>query len=81
MSLNSREEQPEKAQQKSGIVSQGQAPDKALDKANQVEQGNEASKKAKRDKKQKLHRAKWDQREDNIPASGTNTTPIKKKTG
>ncbi len=33
ISLNSRNDQPEKAQQKSGSVSQGQASDKAPDKA------------------------------------------------
>ncbi len=81
ISLNSRDEQPEKAQQKSGAISQGQAPDKALDKVNQAEQGNEAFEKARKDKKQKSHQAKRDRQEDSNPASGTNTTSAKKKTG
>ncbi len=81
MSLNSRDNQPEKAQQKSGAVSQGQAPDKTPDKASQAEQRNEAFEKARKNKKRKSHRAKRDQQEDSIPASGTNTTPAKKTTG
>ncbi len=81
MSLNSWDNQLEKAQQKSGAVSQGQAPDKAPDKANQAEQENEVSEKVRKDKKRKSHRAKRDQREDSTPTSGTNNTPAKKKTG
>ncbi len=80
-SLNSRDDQSEKAQQKSGAISQGQALDKALDKVNQAEQGNEASEKARKDKKRKSHRAKRDRREDSTPVSRTNITPAKKKTG
>ncbi len=79
MSLNSRDDQPEKTQQKSGVVSQGLAPDKAPDKASQAEQGNEASEKVGKDKSRKSYRAKRDRREDNTPASGTNTTLAKKK--
>ncbi len=81
MSLNSRNDQPKKAQQKSGAVFQGQASDKTSDKASQTELGNKASKKARKDKKRKSHQAQWDQREDSTPASGTNITPTKKKTG
>ncbi len=55
MSLNSQDNQPEKAQQKSGAVFQGLTPDKAPDKASQAEQGNEASEKARKDKKRKSH--------------------------
>ncbi len=81
ISLNSRDDQLEKAQQKSGVVSQGQASDKAPNKASQAEQGNKASEKARKDKKRKSHQAKRDRREDSTLASGTNTTPAKKKTG
>ncbi len=79
MSLNSRDDQPEKVQQKSGVVSQGQAPDKALDKTSQAEQENKAFEKVKKDKKQKSHRAKRDRQKDSTSASRTNTTPTKKK--
>ncbi len=81
MSLNSWDNQPEKAQQKSGAVSQGEVLNKALDKANQAKYRNQASEKAKKDKKQKSHRAKQDRREDSTSASTTNTTPAKKNTG
>ncbi len=77
MSLNSRDNQLEKAQQKTDSVSQEQVPDKA----NQAEQRHETSKKTRKNKKQKSHQAKQDQRKDNTPASGTNITPTKKKTG
>ncbi len=79
MSLNSRDNQPEKASKKSGVVSQGLVSDKAPDKASQAEQGNEASEKARKDKKRISDRAKRDRQEDSTPVSGTNTTPAKKK--
>ena len=69
--------QPEKAQHKTIMVSQGQV----QEKTNQAKQGNETSKKARKKKKRKLYWSKEDRdrREDSTPASGTNTTLIKKK--
>ena len=75
MSLNSRDEQPERAQ-KSGTTPQG-----PQGKANQAEQGSEAEKsseKARRDKKKKAHRGRRDRRENregSTPATGSNTEP------
>ena len=72
-----RNEQPEKAQHKTITVSLGQVPEKT----NQIKQGNEAFKKIRKDKKRKLYWAKQDRdrQEGSTPASGTNTTPTKKK--
>lgn len=63
--------------QKTSTVSQGQ------DKTNQAEQQNEASEKARKNKKQKLYQAKQyhNRQKSNTLASGTNTTPAIKKTG
>ena len=74
-----RNKQPKKAQSETTTVSQGQVQEKTY----QAKQGKKASEKARKDKKQKSHRSKQDldQREGSTPASGTNTTPTKKKAG